>query len=161
MTAQTLIEPGRVRTTSTAGRVTFDSDEQMFYTRNIVTAQILVPQRVRAYDNPYSGLIEVINNIEVADVDDGISFVGGSYKLTGSATKQNGVWFNFGSTAFIQWGRKVSQFYTSAHFLTPFVDSGKLYVRDHWVSPSNPGSNVIEYSGPFTVDMKMVLGGFN
>jgi len=161
MTAQTRIEPGRVRTTSSVGRVTFDSDQQMFYTRNIVTAQIAVPQRVRAYDNPFTGLIEFINNIEVSDVDDGISFVGGAYKLTGAATKQNGVWFNFASTAFVQWGRKIDFTYTSAHFLTPFVSSGKLFVRDHWISPSNPGSNSIEHSGPFTVDMKMVLGGFN
>jgi hypothetical protein len=133
----------------------------MLYTPEIVAAQVIVPQRVRAYDDPFAGRVELIENIFVKDVPSGITFIQGAAKVSGATTKPNGVWLNIGMTYFAYQGAKTSIYAGSFHFLTPIISDGALRLRNHWVSPYRPGSNTVEVSGPYTVDLKLVLGGFN
>lgn len=156
-----LIEPGRVRSWNSAEENTFDTNERMLYLSDFFQVSVVVPKYTRRYDDP-DVVYEVIEDISVGAVRSAAAFVQGAYKMTGAVgNRPADMWTMIGGSALVYSGFNIDPNYFSSHSLTPYLSGSNLYLRSHFLCPLSPGGNSTEVSGPYTVTLRLAVGGFN
>jgi hypothetical protein len=158
-----LIEPGRTRTWNDAGHLTFDSDEQMLFLSDRFEVVINVPGRTRYYNDGIPKQ-NIINDIEIGDVNSAAEFVQGAYKAAGFLDPRPAdMWTMIGGSIVLFSSLNLSGVGGNVyHLISPYVSAGKLWVRENYIAPASGGPYAWSFSsGPYTVTLRLSVGGFN